>query len=92
MLLKAYKPTHQLLTIARPELNVCLTHSEIATMQKNCMEFSRIARKMCGKSISITDVFQQKAEKKKLFIKAVALKFQENIEKWKGKFVRFCFY
>lgn len=85
MLLKAYKPTHKLLTIARPELNVCLTYSEIYTMQKNCMEFSKNAQKLCGKPISICDVYQQKAEKKKLFMKAVALKYQENMEKWKSK-------
>lgn len=77
---------HPLFSINTPSISVCLSFSQIKKLQNDCIDYLKEATQVCGKPLTVRDIFIQRAEKKREFIKQVEIRHKENFEKWKGKF------
>lgn len=83
MLLRQYNPTHPIFTMDRFKLKVCVTFGEQAELQRQCEEYVRTARALCGPPVKVAQVLKQKHEKREALQRVVAEKAKQNFEKWK---------
>lgn len=82
MLLKSFKPNHPLFELDYPSISVCLTFEEVQTYEASCKKYSQRAREICGKPITIRDVFKKQWENKKLFRNMASKKSRANMLQW----------
>ncbi|XP_004520386.1 uncharacterized protein LOC101462439 [Ceratitis capitata] len=83
MLLKAYKPNHPFFTLDYPLISVCLSYEEIQRLKKKCILYRERAEAACGSSnVSIRQIFEARAAKKRDFYKRACQRTRDNLDKW----------
>ncbi|XP_055845305.1 gamma-tubulin complex component 6 [Episyrphus balteatus] len=82
MLLKSFKPNHPLFELDYPSMSVCLTFEEVQKFESSCKKYTQRAREVCGKPITIRDVFEKQLENKKNFRTMASEKSRANMEQW----------
>lgn len=82
MLLKSFKPNHPIFELDYPSMSVCLTFEEVRKFEASCTKYTTRAREVCGKPITIRDVFEKQWEAKKNFRKMASEKSRINMEQW----------
>ena len=58
-------------------------------MEQQCDEYIEKAKQVCGKVVSVGDIFIKKAKRRNDFFKLVSERAKENYEKWKGNHFKF---
>ncbi|XP_055912528.1 gamma-tubulin complex component 6 [Eupeodes corollae] len=82
MLLKSFKPNHPLFELDYPSMSVCLTFEEVQKFEASCKKYTQRAREICGKPITIRDVFEKQWENKKNFRTMASERSRVNMEQW----------
>lgn len=73
---------HRLFELEHPAISVCLTFDEIEKLESRCDKYFERARELCGKPITIRQIFETRAENKRNFYQIVSQRWRENMEKW----------
>lgn len=69
--------------ITKPQFKICLTFKEITELKKSCEEFSKKARMVCGETISIGAILEEKEKNDVEKYKKAEQASVKNMLKWK---------
>lgn len=83
MLLRQYNSTHPIFTMDRFRLKAYVTFAEQAPLRRQCEEYIRTAKALCGPSVTVAQVLKAKDQKRAELQKLVAEKAKQNQEKWR---------
>ncbi|XP_037880260.1 uncharacterized protein LOC119631811 [Glossina fuscipes] len=82
MLLKAYKPNHPIFDLEYPGISVCLSFDEIQELELVCIRYRENARRVCANPVTIREIFERKAAKKRELFQRMAERSKANLDRW----------
>ncbi|XP_038110472.1 gamma-tubulin complex component 6 [Culex quinquefasciatus] len=83
MLLKAFRPTHPIFTLKFPKLEVCLSYRSINALKLRWLQYVARARDICGASVSVRALYEQKERERQEFFRLVEENFRRSMDQWR---------
>ncbi|KAL5276300.1 TUBGCP6 family protein [Megaselia abdita] len=85
MLLKALNPNHPIFKLKHPSIRVSLSFSDVEETEKQCREYFKECRELCGNPVSISKIYQDENHKNKEFIRSISERSKENMKRWNAE-------
>lgn len=73
---------HPLFDLEYPGISVCLSFDEIQELELVCIRYRENARRVCANPVTIREIFQRRAAKKRELFQRMAERSKANLDRW----------